>query len=249
MNIVTTFDHIAIASPRMSDAGVALMAELGAVPAYGGDGRAYRFGQWRFANGARLEVLEPVGAEGFLHRFLAQHGPGVHHVTFRVPDLRAACARAEAAGYGIVGYNDSNPYWQEAFLHPRQAMGIVVQLAQSRPAPPGTGPRWSPPAMPPGAPPAPALLGLRLSARDAVRARRQWVDVLGGEPAEGPADELILRWPRSPLRLVVEIDAGAPEGPLALDLVTDLPVAGDEPHAVLGVTLRTVKDGAAGGTA
>ena len=138
MNTVTTFDHIAIASPRMSDAGVVLMAELGAVPAYGGDGRAYRFGQWRFANGARLEVLEPVGAEGFLHRFLAQHGPGVHHVTFRVPDLRAACARAEAAGYGIVGYNDSNPYWQEAFLHPRQAMGIVVQLAQSRPAPPGT---------------------------------------------------------------------------------------------------------------
>ena len=80
MNTVTTFDHIAIASPRMSDAGAVLMAELGAVPAYGGDGRAYRFGQWRFANGARLEVLEPVGAEDFLHRFLAQHGPGVHHV-------------------------------------------------------------------------------------------------------------------------------------------------------------------------
>ena len=87
------------------------------------------------------------------------------------------------------------------------------------------------------------------AARDAVRARRHWVDVLRGEPAEGPADELILRWPRSPLRLVVEIDAGAPERPVALDLVTDLPVGGDEPHAVLGVTLRTVKDEAAGGTA
>ena len=132
MTTVTTFDHIAIATHRMADAAAVLMGELGGLPAFGGDSGPYRFGQWRFDNGARLEVLEPAGAGGFLHRFLAQHGPGVHHVTFRVPDLRAACARAEAAGYGIVGYDDANPYWQEAFLHPRQAMGIVVQLANPK---------------------------------------------------------------------------------------------------------------------
>ena len=40
-------------------------------------------------------------------------------MTFTVPDLRDAGARAEAAGYTIVGYKDSTPHWAEAFLHPR----------------------------------------------------------------------------------------------------------------------------------
>jgi methylmalonyl-CoA/ethylmalonyl-CoA epimerase len=242
MTTVTTFDHIAIATHRMADAAAVLMGELGGLPAFGGDSGPYRFGQWRFDNGARLEVLEPAGAGGFLHRFLAQHGPGVHHVTFRVPDLRAACARAEAAGYGIVGYDDANPYWQEAFLHPRQAMGIVVQLAQSRPAPPGRGPRWSPPSVPADVPPAVRLLGLRLSARDDDRARRQWVQVLQGEPSDGPAGELVVRWPRSPLRLVVEVDPGAPEGAVCLEVAADRAPLPDGPHPVLGVTIRPVKD-------
>lgn len=242
MTTSTTFDHIAIATHHISDAAAVLMGELGGVPAFGGDNRAYRFGQWRFANGARLEVLEPKGAPGFLHRFLAQHGPGVHHVTFRVPDLRASCARAEDAGYEIVGYDDSNPYWQEAFLHPRQAMGIVVQLAQSRPLPPGEGPRWVPPRVPPGAPPAVRLVGLRLAAHDAARARRQWVDVLQGEPSEGPGGELIVRWPRSPLRLAVDMETGAAEGPLCLEIATERPLLADEPRSVLGVALRAVKE-------
>jgi len=242
MGTVTALDHVAIATHRMSDAAAVLMGELGGVPAFGGDSGAYRFGQWRFTNGARLEVLEPLGAGGFLHRFLAQHGPGVHHVTFRVPDLRAACARAEVAGYGVVGYDASNPYWQEAFLHPRQAMGIVVQLAQSRPMPPGRGPRWEPPPVPPGAPPAVSLIGLRLAARDAARVRRQWIEVLQGEASEGPAGELIVRWPRSPLRLAVDVDPEAPEGPLALEIAADRALVAEEPHPVLGVTLRSVKD-------
>lgn len=243
MTTVTTFDHIAIATHSMADAAAVLMGELGGVPAFGGDSSAYRFAQWRFANGARLEVLEPRGAGGFLHRFLAQHGPGVHHVTFRVPDLRAACARAATAGYEIVGYDDANPYWQEAFLHPRQAMGIVVQLAQSRPAPPGRGPRWAPPPVPPGAPPAIDLVGLRLAAHDAGRVRRQWVEVLQGEPAEGPSGDLVVRWPRSPLRVAVDVEPAGAEGPLCLEIASNGPPPADEPHPVLGITLRAVKDG------
>jgi len=125
------FDHIALALPRMADATPFLVGVLGGAPAFGADSGVYRFGQWRFANGARLEVLEPSGNDGFLHRFLATRGPGIHHVTFKVPSLREACARAKAHGYEIVEENETNPYWKEAFLHPRQALGIVVQFAES----------------------------------------------------------------------------------------------------------------------
>ena len=126
------FDHIAIAVHRLADAPAVLVGALGGTPAYGAPTRPYNFYQWRFANGARLEVLEPAAPDSFLHRFLAHRGPGIHHVTFKVPDLKEACARAESHGYQIVGYDDADPGWAEAFLHPRQAQGIVVQLAEVR---------------------------------------------------------------------------------------------------------------------
>ena len=35
----------------------------------------------------------PAPPGGFMHRFLERRGPGVHHVTFEVPDIDAACAQ------------------------------------------------------------------------------------------------------------------------------------------------------------
>ncbi|HXH83786.1 MAG TPA: VOC family protein, partial [Candidatus Tectomicrobia bacterium] len=210
-------DHVALAVPRMADAAPFLAGVLGGRPAYGGSSRVYRFGQWRFANRARLEVLEPLGADGFLHRFLGQRGPGVHHVTFKVPSLREACARAEAHGYTIVGHDDSDPHWKEAFLHPRQALGIVVQLAESAPGSDGPS-AWTPPPAPSAPPPAVAVIGLRMRARSRERARTQWEAVLqgeavlGGEDSQAADSTVIYRWPRSPLRIVVEIDAARDEG-------------------------------------
>lgn len=226
------FDHIAIALPRLADAPAVLVGALGGVPYLGAAPGAFAFGQWQFDGGGRIEILEPRGRDGFLHRFLAQRGPGIHHVTFKVTSLREACDRAEAHGYEIVGYDDSNPGWREAFLHPRQALGIVVQFAESGPG--GTlPPRVQLPAGP-ADPPAPVrILGLRLRARSRERARRQWETVLGGEPHEGEG-ALVYRWPGSPLRIAVELDPAADEGPVAIELASDRPVS--LPGRPLGVT-------------
>jgi hypothetical protein len=228
------FDHLAIAVPRLADAPAFLVGELGGAPYHGGPSGAYTFFQWRFANGGVVEVLEPRGADGFLHRFLAERGAGVHHVTFRVPSLREACDRARAAGYAIVGYDDSNPYWQEAFLHPKEALGIVVQMAQTRPEPPGARRRWMPPAGPPN-PPAPVgVLGLSTRARSRARALTQWVRVLQGE-ADESGGTFVVRWPGSPMSIAVEIDPAAPEGPRRVELAAPRPVALPAgPHPVLG---------------
>ncbi len=227
------FDHIAIAMPRMADATATLVGRLGGVPAYGMPSGAYRFGQWAFGNGARLEVLEPMGADSFLHRFLASRGPGVHHVTFVVPSAREVCDRARAAGYDIVGYDDSDPRWIEAFLHPKQALGIVVQLAESHPGP-GTDPThgWQPPR----APPPVTIVGLRMRASSRERARRQWTHVVQGEESVGGSGELMYRWPGSPMRIVVEIDTAGDEGPLCIEYTSDLPVdLPESPDGALGV--------------
>jgi len=127
----TRFDHIAIGLQRIADAPATLVGALGGEPARGMRLPTFAWASWRFAGGGLIEILEPAGADGFLHRFLAARGPGIHHVTFRVPSLAAACARARAQGYQIVGLDDTDPHWKEAFLHPKQAQGIVVQLAES----------------------------------------------------------------------------------------------------------------------
>lgn len=230
------FDHIAIAVRRMADVPELLVGVLGGVPQYGMESAAFRWGQWGFAGGGRIEILEPRGDDGFLHRFLADHGPGVHHVTFKVPSLREACDRAEAHGYKIVGFDDSDPSWMEAFLHPRQALGIVVQFAQAGPGGSGSHLRWVAPPGPPDPPPPVGIVGLRLTARTRERARTQWESVLGGEVVEDGGASLVFNWPGAPMRIAVTIDPRTDEGPVAVEYVASRPVplsAG--PHPILGV--------------
>ncbi len=230
------FDHIAIAIPRMAEAPAVLVGQLGGRPAYGASSRMYRFGHWRFHGGGRIEILEPAGADGFLHRFLRERGSGIHHVTFRVPSLLEACERARTRGYDIVGYDDSDPDWREAFLHPRQALGIVVQLAESSWSGDGGPANWTPPAGPPDPPPPVTIVGLRMVARSAERARRQWSETLEGQSVEESPGELIYRWPGSPMRLAVEIDPSREEGPVAIDFASERQVTLPEGrHPVLGV--------------
>jgi Glyoxalase/Bleomycin resistance protein/Dioxygenase superfamily len=211
------FDHIAIAARRIADAPPYLMGVLGGVAYFGMSADVFRFGQWEFEGGGRIEVLEPRGDDGFLHRFLAARGPGVHHVTFKVPSLEETRERATALGYGVVGYNARVPRWKEAFLHPKEALGIVVQIVESdEQAPRG---HWrKPPPMPTEPPPPVRLLGLRLRAHSAERARRQWSALLGGDASvEGGVH--VFRWASSPLRIVVEIDATGEERPTGIEIV------------------------------
>lgn len=233
-------DHIAIAVERMADAPEVLAGALGGVPAYGAAETAFNFGQWRFDGGGRIEIIEPAGANGFLHRFLAQRGPGVHHVTFLVPDIHELRRRAEADGYEIVGFDDAEPSWKTFFLHPRQAQGIVIQVAQ---ATRGDHRPWTPPPPPAVVPPPVRLLGLRLSARSRERAELQWGRLLGGTRTGGADGPSIYRWPDSPLRLAVDVDASREEGPVGIEYVSDRPLAlPATPAPRLGTVFARVAD-------
>jgi len=231
-------DHIALGLPRIADAAPVLAGVLGGVPDGGRPSGVFRWATWAYEGGGQIEVIEPAGEDGFLRRFLTQRGRGVHHVTFKVPSTRAACDRARALGLNPVGFDDSDPNWIEAFLHPKEALGIVVQFAESRGVETGaTRPQQLPPGVPDPPPPV-TLLGLRLRAHSRERADRQWVQILGGVAEATRHDEVTYRWPGSPMCLVVELDPRGDEGPLALEFVSarrvPLPPG---PHPVLGVAL------------
>jgi methylmalonyl-CoA/ethylmalonyl-CoA epimerase len=129
----TRLDHVALAVWRWSDARAALIDTLGARWLGGVRMAEYSPCQLAFANGTRVELLEP-GTDGssFLARFLARSGAGPHHVTFKVDDIRLAIRRARDAGLQVVKERLGNPSWQEAFLHPSSTgVGFVIQLAQA----------------------------------------------------------------------------------------------------------------------
>jgi hypothetical protein len=135
-----------------------------------------------------------------------------------------------------VGFDDSDPSWIEAFLHPKEALGIVVQLAESHG---GDGDAGEPPPGVPDAPPPVTVLGLRLRAHSRERADRQWAGILQGVAKETGPDEVTYHWPGSPMRLVVELGPRGDEGPVAIELESPralgLPAGA---HLGLGVTFR-----------
>ena len=227
--------------PRVADVVPLLVGTLGGRERGVGPGGGFRFWQWEYAGGGALEILEPEGpADGFLHRFLAARGgPAPHHVTFKVPDIHAAMDRAKALGHDVVGFDDSFPSWLEAFLHPKKAQGIVVQLVESHPELDDwedDGQFTFPPA--PADPPPPVrLLGVRLAARSEERAVAQWSALLDGR-LERRDGALVFRWPDSPLRVAVQVDASLPEGPLALEIASDRELRLPEgPHPALGLPI------------
>lgn len=236
-------DHVAVAVPALAEVTGLVVGELGGAPAEGGPGLGFTGAQWGFLNGARLEVLEPAGGpDSFLHRFLQQRGRGVHHVTFVVPDLSDAVQRARVAGRQIVGYEDSLPSWKEAFLHPKTAHGLVIQLAEAHPEL-GEG-LWSEsfpfPESPSPAKPAARLEALRLNVHDRDSAAKLWGELLGGQALD-EFGRLVLRWQDSPLSVVLERDQAKPEGAVALEFSCARPL-GFPPgeHPTLGVKLVQV---------
>jgi methylmalonyl-CoA/ethylmalonyl-CoA epimerase len=125
-----TLDHVAVAVHSIKDAVRLYRDALGGEYLMGGNSDAWRWVQFRYPNGGKVELLQPLG-EGFLTRFLERYGEGLHHMTFKADDIEAAIAHVQSQGYELVDVNLEGPNWKEAFLRPSGAHGTLVQLAWS----------------------------------------------------------------------------------------------------------------------
>lgn len=80
----------------------------------------------------RVELLEPIDASSPVHKFIQKRGEGIHHLCYRVPDLRAALAQLAAQGFQLV---DKEPKVGAgghliAFVHPKSTFGTLIELKQ-----------------------------------------------------------------------------------------------------------------------
>mgnify|MGYP000569082111 CR=1 FL=1 len=76
-----------------------------------------------------LEVLEPREG-GPIADYLAEHGPGIHHLAVETPDIEAALDRARECGVDPIDESSRPGAWGHdvAFLHPRSTGGILVEF-------------------------------------------------------------------------------------------------------------------------
>ena len=80
---------------------------------------------------SRMELVEPTDETSGVARFLVSRGEGFHHVCFEVPDIAAALDHLASRGVELI---DRAPRagadGPVAFIHPRSAHGVLVELKQ-----------------------------------------------------------------------------------------------------------------------
>ncbi|MHB1468606.1 MAG: VOC family protein [Solirubrobacteraceae bacterium] len=94
------FDHVAHAAPRISDLLPLYRDVLGGRFSSGAPNEqlGYRTLHLTYANGSKIELMEPLPGSAFLRSFFERNPlGGLHHITFRVPSLDEALAGGRAA--------------------------------------------------------------------------------------------------------------------------------------------------------
>jgi methylmalonyl-CoA/ethylmalonyl-CoA epimerase len=79
-----------------------------------------------------VELIAPTAPEAAFAKYLAEKGPGMHHIAYRVADITAALATLKAQGLRLV---DEVPRpglhgTLVAFVHPKATLGTLIELVQ-----------------------------------------------------------------------------------------------------------------------
>jgi methylmalonyl-CoA epimerase len=127
-------DHVGIAVADL-DAGIARYKELlGVEPSVrkriekdGIDAAMLDLGS------THVELIAPTGPESTIASFLEKRGEGMHHVAYRVDDIRAALAELQKAGARLL---DEEPRMGMmghlvAFVHPKSFGGVLTELVEA----------------------------------------------------------------------------------------------------------------------
>ena len=127
--------HIGVAVRRLDEA-LADYRKLGfeAEPAEDVSAQGVRVAFLR-AGPVRIELLGSLSPQGVIARFIERRGEGLHHLAFSVRDIREEMRRLREQGLELI---DAEPRPGAhgrlvAFLHPRSARGVLLELVQDSP--------------------------------------------------------------------------------------------------------------------
>jgi methylmalonyl-CoA epimerase len=123
--------HVGIAVADLDAAVEAYQTLFGAelehretVPDQGVEAASLRVGA------GRIELLASLGPETPVGKFLANRGPGMHHVAFEVDDVAAELERLAAGGVELIDEHPRRGLFglQVAFVHPAATGGVLAEF-------------------------------------------------------------------------------------------------------------------------
>jgi methylmalonyl-CoA/ethylmalonyl-CoA epimerase len=78
----------------------------------------------------RVELLEPLGEDTPVGRFIAKRGPGMHHVAYEVADVRVTLAELADAGADLIDDVPREGLFglEVAFVHPDSVHGVLSEV-------------------------------------------------------------------------------------------------------------------------
>jgi methylmalonyl-CoA/ethylmalonyl-CoA epimerase len=81
---------------------------------------------------SRIELLQPLGPDTPVGRFLAKRGPGMHHMAFEVEDLAAELERLKAHDVVLIDEQPRRGMFglQVAFVHPEATGGVLAEFVR-----------------------------------------------------------------------------------------------------------------------
>jgi methylmalonyl-CoA epimerase len=84
---------------------------------------------------SHVELLQPLGPDTAVGKFLASRGPGLHHVAYRVDDVERTLSTLAGAGMRLI---DERPRRgirgsRVAFVHPASTGGVLTEIVQPAP--------------------------------------------------------------------------------------------------------------------
>jgi methylmalonyl-CoA/ethylmalonyl-CoA epimerase len=81
---------------------------------------------------SRIELLEPTSEESTIHQYIQKKGQGIHHLCFKVPDVKAKQSELVEKGYKMI-YPDPVEGAGNClvnFVHPKSTGGVLIEISQ-----------------------------------------------------------------------------------------------------------------------
>jgi len=82
----------------------------------------------------KIELLQGLGPDSVITRYIDKRGEGMHHIAFEVADIHAEMRRLTAAGFTLLHEVPKEGADNKliCFLHPKSTGGVLIELCMDR---------------------------------------------------------------------------------------------------------------------
>jgi methylmalonyl-CoA epimerase len=129
--MIKKISHLGLAVKNLEEARKFYRSVLKLQPAepiIGGDG-TLRVSMVKVGE-VSIELIEPIGNEGVMAKFLEKRGEGFHHICYDVDDIDATVTSLKESGMEVLGEPKPGAEGMSVFLHPRGTFGVLVEFVE-----------------------------------------------------------------------------------------------------------------------